>query len=104
MKQFQKEQKIVEAHILANQTILINKLLETKVLSSDEIENSPYYDEDDKEIFEWWLIDEWLLNKLRSKNESVLSVHFNNWWGRSCTGQAIYLDSVISEIAAEIYY
>jgi len=52
----------------------------------------------DQEIFEWWVVDSWLLDKLEAAGEPVLRTDFGDWWGRTCTGQAILLDGVIVKI------
>lgn len=50
------------------------------------------------EIFEWWIVTEYLYAKLRGKGQPVLEWGNNCYWGRCTTGQAILLDHVISEI------
>ena len=55
------------------------------------------------EIYEYWLVSTWLAGKLIEKGECVNE----DWhglvvWGRQCTGQAILLDGVISEICNEL--
>lgn len=57
----------------------------------------------EREIFEHWIISNWLADKLAEKGERVDKDFFGLVvWGRTTTGQAIYLDSVIEEIAAEM--
>ena len=51
-----------------------------------------------QEIYEWWIVNEWLLDKLEEKGEPVLRTDYGNWWGRTTTGQAIMLDWVIAVI------
>jgi hypothetical protein len=49
--------------------------------------------------YEHWLVTGWLATKLEAKGEMVLKDFYGlTIWGRSCTGQAICLDSVIQEI------
>jgi len=67
-----------------------------------EIEELEEEEEDPQEIFEWWLITEWLAQKLREKQEPILENEYGIWWGRTCTGQAILLDSVITEICSDL--
>jgi hypothetical protein len=55
-----------------------------------------------QEIFEWWIITEWLAKKLQDKDEPILDWGNNFYWGRTCTGQAILLDGVISDICEEL--
>ncbi len=55
-----------------------------------------------QEIFEWWIVKEYLYKKLEEKGEPVLEWGNNYYWGRTCTGQAILLDGVISRICEEM--
>jgi predicted Zn-ribbon and HTH transcriptional regulator len=64
--------------------------------TSEEPETEP------QEIFEWWIVTEWLAKKLQDKGEAILDWGNNFYWGRTCTGQAILLDGVISEICEEM--
>ena len=63
-----------------------------------EHEIDPY----DREVFEHWLVSGWLGEKLAAKGEKV-DTDFAGMvvWARTCTGQAIALDSVIEAIAVE---
>lgn len=54
---------------------------------------------DQKEIMEWYLVSDWLLDKLKLKNETFIDNDYGEYWGRCCTGQAIYLDYEIQELA-----
>jgi len=58
--------------------------------------------EDIKEVFEWWLVSDWLLTKLEEKGEVIMRNDYGEWWGRSCTGQAIFLDGIIEKIYDEL--
>jgi hypothetical protein len=56
-----------------------------------------------REVFEHWIVSDWFADKLAEKGEKVdkdfagLTV-----WARTTTGQAIYMDSVIETIHAEL--
>ncbi|MDH3675726.1 MAG: hypothetical protein OES12_09545 [Anaerolineae bacterium] len=54
--------------------------------------------EDRREISEWWFVTAWLFGRLRAKGEPVIDSDYGYLWGRTCTGQAIFLDAVIEEI------
>jgi hypothetical protein len=60
-------------------------------------------DPHEREIYEHWAVTEWLAEKLEAKGERVdrdfagLCV-----WGRTTTGQAISMDSVIADIHADL--
>ena len=61
-----------------------------------------YFDYDlseyEVEILEWWVVSEWLLEKLKEKGETVEQFYGLPIWGRVCSGQAIALDGVIQNI------
>lgn len=89
----------VQNHVLVCQTSLVEELLRREVLNYDDISNLGFNDDDDpQEIYEWWIVDSWLLNKLEAHHQPVLRTEYGNWWGRTCTGQSIALDSVIEDI------
>jgi len=54
------------------------------------------------EIFEWWLVSDWLANKLSEFEEPILRTEYGTWWGRTTTGQAIKLDDVMRRIVKTI--
>jgi len=46
-----------------------------------------------QEILEWYLVtDSWIAKKVIELGEPVLSNDYDYWWGRTCSGQAIFLD------------
>jgi len=55
-------------------------------------------EQEPQEVMEWWVVSDWLLNRLEAKGQPVLRTDFGDWWGRCGTGQAILLDRVIEEI------
>jgi len=56
-----------------------------------------------REVYEHWIVSDWLADKLEALGEKVdrdfagLTV-----WARTTTGQAIYADSVVEKIAADL--
>lgn len=55
------------------------------------------------EVFEFWLISDWLARKLEAKGEIITFDFYGlTIWGRTTTGQSISLDNVISEIFTEL--
>lgn len=74
------------------------KIIELK----DKIEDLETEQEEPAEIFEWWLITDWLGHKLKEKGEVIIDDVNHRIWGRSCTGQHILLDSVISKICEDL--
>lgn len=59
-------------------------------------------DTETQEIYEWWIITDWLAERLNEHKEVIINDGFNSIWGRGTTGQAILLDGVISEICKEM--
>jgi hypothetical protein len=96
-------ERIVSNEIYLCQSSLIEKCFEESLFSIEDIENLNDEETDEyHEIFEWWAISEWLANKFREYKEPVLDNDYGTWWGRTTTGQAIKMDSVIEDIAESI--
>lgn len=57
---------------------------------------------EDSEVYEHWVVSSWFKRKLYEHGETTGEISGLDIWGRSCTGQAIKLDHVIWEIAAEM--
>ena len=122
--------EFIHPHIFRNQSALINHLREQEVegfyyddienlyMTDKEIlENMGSYDEDVpdqlfidevrdngediNEIFEWYLISDWFLDRLRGIKEPIIDNDYGEYWGRCCTGQSIYLDYNMQELAFE---
>lgn len=66
-----------------------------QVYTEEEYE---YLDENPQEVYEWWAVTNWLGDKLKERGEVVIEGWDHWYWGRSCTGQGIALDGVISSI------
>ena len=57
-----------------------------------------------REVFEHWIVSDWLANRLEEHGERVLRDFFGlTVWGRTCSDQAISLDGVIGEIFDELH-
>ena len=57
---------------------------------------------DSSEVLEWWLVTPYMAELLKEKGEVILSDYGCYWWGRTTSGQALYMDGVIQEIAGQI--
>lgn len=64
--------------------------------SDDQPESEP------QEVYEWWIVTEYLYNKLKEKGQVVLQFGNNCYWGRCTTGQAILLDGIITSICRDM--
>lgn len=68
----------------------------------EDIEELENLEDEPQEIFEWWIVSKWLGNRLEQMGEPIINDGLHMYWGRTGTGQAILLDSVISQIAYDL--
>ena len=101
MEEYTDARLVARHQLLANQTLLVNKMLQSGYLSWNDPEND--VQGNSREIFEWWLVKPTLAAKLLDENELVVTGYGNRWWGRTTTGAPVYQDEVIGEIAASFY-
>ena len=116
----------IDKHILTCQSYLVSELMSKEVISiedyinfykSDETIKSEYdvkteeeiqeirdNGEDIQEVFEHWLCSDWFINQMKNQNEPILETDIGTWWGRTCTGQSIYLDYNVQELAYQYSY
>jgi hypothetical protein len=67
-----------------------------------EIEELERLETEPQEIYEWWIVSDYLFEKLREHGEPVIEWQNLYIWGRTTSGQAILLDKVISDICEEM--
>ena len=102
-------QNRIDRCIGRNQTSLVNFLLSMENPPLEIYENAVNYDkeildEDGEgtypEVFCWILVDDWTATELESLGEVIMKSPFSGdeWWGRTCFGQAIVLDSTFWRI------
>ena len=113
--------QLVSNHVYVCQSMLVDELMKKEVIFIDDYENYYLSDEqlkkdhnvksdeeiqelrdngsDVNEIFEHWVVSDWLEHQLEKLEEPLLKTDYQNWWGRTCTGQAILLDYNIQELA-----
>ena len=65
-----------------------------------EIEELEELETEPQEIYEYWLVSGYLIEKLKEQGECVIECE--NIWCRGTTGQAILLDGVISRICSDM--
>ena len=68
----------------------------------DDLREMDEPDTEASEIFEWWLISDYMARKLKEKGQVIWEEYGCTWWGRQTTGQGILLDHVISMIAEDM--
>jgi len=94
----QEFEKRLNGDIFTNQSLLVEMLLSKEVVSIDDVVNL-YNDEDEpQEVYEWWVVSDWLLDELEKAGQPVLKTDYENWWGRTSSGQSIIFDEVIQKI------
>ena len=86
--------KLVSLHVLHEQNIVVSELLKSGAIPDESLYGQWW------EVLEWWLVTPFLAEQLRAENEIVIAEHDCYWWGRTTSGQAIYMDNVITEICA----
>ena len=86
------ERELVNNHVLCGQSTVVEALIKTGAIP-DESLYGEYW-----EVMEWWLVTRWLAEKLQEQGEVIIENCGCHWWGRQCSGQAIYLDAVMTDI------
>ena len=62
-----------------------------------------HLDPSQNDIYEHWIVTEWLAARLEERGEVIERDFYGlTIWGRACTGQAILLDEVICSIYDEV--
>lgn len=96
----------VEAHPEAEQTLrgVVWALLEDAHDDAcKEVCGEHSLDVEPQEVYEHYVVSDWLGRKLKARGEVVQDFAGFTLWGRCTTGQAILLDGVIEEITAELW-
>ena len=76
------ERELVKCHVLHEQNEIIERLIDAGAIPDESLYG------------EWWEVMEW--------GEIVIEQYGCYWWGRQCSGQAVYMDGVITEIAESL--
>ena len=87
--------EITDRLILDNQNLVVEELMRHDESLWEELQNL----DENSEIMEWWLVTPYMAELLKEKGEVILSDYDCYWWGRTTSGQALYMDGVIQEIA-----
>ena len=91
-------QQITDRLILENQNLVVEELMKHDESLWEELQNL----DENSEIMEWWLVTPYMAELLKEKGEVILSDYGCYWWGRTTSGQALYMDGVIQDIAGQI--
>ena len=90
--------EITDRLILDNQNLVVEELMRHDESLWDKLENF----KEDTDVLEWWLVTPYMAELLKEKGEVILSDYDCYWWGRTTSGQALYMDGVIQEIAEQM--
>ena len=89
--------EITDRLVLDNQNLVVEELMRHDESLLDSLQNL----DENSEIMEWWLVTPYMAELLKEKGEVILSDYDCYWWGRQTSGQALYMDWVIQEIARQ---
>lgn len=71
-------------------------------LELEDLRNLVQENIEPQEIFEWWLVTDWLAEHLIAIGEPVLENDYGFWWGRTCSGQSILQDGTLQQIVKKL--
>lgn len=91
--------QLVDYHVLCSQSEIVEELM----FSNDRLIDSAVNLEDYDDVLEWWLVSPFMARLLSNAKEVIVSDYGCHWWGRQTSGQAIYMDHIIRQIAKELY-
>ncbi|MCD7970447.1 MAG: hypothetical protein LUF87_08850 [Alistipes sp.] len=86
------EYELVQNNILHNQSSVVAELIKSGAIPDESLYQEWF------EVMEWWLVTPYLARLLKEECEVIVENCGCYWWGRQSTGQAIYMDEVISMI------
>ena len=92
--------RLVDSHVLQSLSYLVQELGADEKYGNQLLEVQVQFNDDDypNEALEHWLVSEWLGKRLLEEGEMVIEFLGLTIWGRTTSGQAIYIDSVIEDI------
>jgi hypothetical protein len=90
-------------HVLPKIRAQVWDLVDSTADAAQEVCSEYNLDYDYNEVYEHWVVSDWLQRKLASHGEITGDFGGLTIWGRCCTGQSISMDHVIREISAELW-
>lgn len=88
--------ELADSQILWGQNEIVSILFTEELLGSiDDIERLD-------DVLEWWLVTPFMAECLRRRGEFILDECDCHWWGRTTSGQALWMDAVVKRIADEM--
>ena len=106
MNDFEKAKELTDKHVYCCVSSWMDNEFKHNDAPTDDIENlygEEIEGEDEptmKEVFEWYVVSDWLADKLAGQGQVVIREHeyLPTLWGRTTTGQAVYVDGVFQRI------
>lgn len=92
----------LDYHYFISEDVLTREQLNDLDCDPDDytaVDDEPF--DDAREVYEWWLVSDWLVQQLEGIGVPVLRNEYGNWWGRTCTGQGYIMDGTLQEVAAQ---
>lgn len=86
------ESQLVERHVFHNQSTVVSELLKAGTIPDESLYGEWW------EVMEWWLVTPYLARLLHDECEVIIEDCSCHWWGRQSSGQAIYMDAVMTDI------
>ena len=92
--------RLVDNHVYHNVSYLVQELSKDEKYMDDLLEVQVQFNDEDypDEALEHWIVSDWLGKRLQEHGEMVINFMDLTIWGRTTSGQAIYIDSVIEDI------
>ena len=75
---------------------------EAKNMGFDSLEAAQDCGQDMKEVYEWWLVSDWLARLLEDLGCVVIKSDYARWWGRTETGQCLSMDGDLKAVARHL--
>lgn len=100
-----KKEMLVNKEVFCNVSYLLAELMGQEKYC-DELSELIGQEDDEgnmPEVYEYYIVTSWLAEKLKARGELVAEFFNLVIWGRQTSGQLIYMDAVIDDIARELF-
>ena len=91
----------VEEHLASVDEVTPDEWHDLPFDEREELAREHGFDPEPHEIYEWWVVSSYMAERLSELGQPILDNGYGTWWGRTCTGQSIYLDHVIARLLGD---
>jgi hypothetical protein len=100
-----KKEGLVNREVLCNVSYLVTELMSQEKYFEDLSELFGQEDDDGNmpEVYEYYIVTPWFAEKLKAHGELVTEFFNLDIWGRQTSGQLVYMDAVIDDIARKLF-